>query len=539
MLKGFAAPYPLRSVAAPFPGRAAACNAGVAAAAGEVLVLLDDDMEVGPTFVASHRRHHPPGSRLCVLGPVPVRPDGQRQRAATYVGAKFAAHLARLAQTDHEFSVRDFYSGNASLRLEVMREIGGFDESFTAYGNEDVELALRLRAAGVTLRFDPEAVANQTYDKSLGALLRDTRAKGATTVRLARMHPEIFESLRLANPEDASRLWLTARPLLLRLARSAPRSADGVFALAALLERSGLWRQPLFYRAALDYAFWVGADAELDGTEDFPDLAELARRLRPQPRSVTAGALEERIALSAPARRLRFRLTTDIVDRYAGSRAIRLLDGGCGDGLLALMLARCHPDWTVIGLDLRDDLLAGARERARARLLGNVSFGEADLTQPLPASGFDVVLAVECLSEIPDDERALSNLAAALVPGGLLVVHVPERSWRAVLRSSPSTWRDQVRQGYSEPQLRKLLETAGVDVVEVRPTYRAVAAIAQEVRDRLKSSHLAVRVALFPAFAAAAWLEYRGVAFGRPKAFMAVAVRASAPGASTLITAGD
>jgi hypothetical protein len=73
----------------------------------------------------------------------------------------------------------------------------------------------------------------------------------------------------------------------------------------------------------------------------------------------------------------------------------------------------------------------------------------------------------------------------------------------------------------------------------VRPTYRAVAAVAQEVRDRLKSSHLAVRVALFPALAAAAWLEYRGVAFGCPKAFMAVAVRAPAPGASTLTTAGD
>lgn len=240
---------------------------------------------------------------------------------------------------------------------------------------------------------------------------------------------------------------------------------------------------------------------------------------------MAAGALEERIALSSPARRLRFRLARDVVRRYAGVRAIRLVDAGCGDGLLALTLAGWHPDWTVLGLDVRDELLDVARERARARRVGNVSFGRADLTNTLPASGVDVVLAIECLSEIADDEAAIRNLAAALAPGGLLVVHVPERSWRAVLPGSPSTWREQVRQGYSDAQLRSMLTAAGVDVVEVRPTYGAVAAAAQELRDRLKSSHLLVRTAVFPALAAAAWLEYRGLRLGRPRAFLAAAVR--------------
>jgi GT2 family glycosyltransferase len=280
MLRELRTSYPLRAVQAPSPGRAAACNAGVAAAAGDVLLLLDDDMEVTPGLVANHRRHHPPGSRVCVLGPVPVQARDHRRDAAAYVTAKFNAHLERLAEPDHEFSVRDFYTGNASLRLEIMREVGGFDESFTVYGNEDVELAVRLRRAGVTLRFDPDAVANQTYDKSLGALLRDTRAKGATTVRLARLHPEVFASLRLAQPEDASAPWLAARALLLRLARAAPPTVTGVFALARPLERAGLWRRPLFYRAVLDYAFWVGADAELGAAGDLPDLTELAKRLR-------------------------------------------------------------------------------------------------------------------------------------------------------------------------------------------------------------------------------------------------------------------
>jgi SAM-dependent methyltransferase len=183
----------------------------------------------------------------------------------------------------------------------------------------------------------------------------------------------------------------------------------------------------------------------------------------------------------------------------------------------------------VLGLDMREELLAVARARARARHLDNVSFVRADLTQTLPASGFDVVLAIECLSEIPDDEAALRNLTDALRPGGLVVVHVPERSWRAVLPGSPSTWREQVRQGYGARELRDLLTAAGLDVLEIRPTYRALAGAAQELRDRLKSSHVLVRAAVFPALAAAAWLEYRGVRIGPSKAFIAAARRPAAP----------
>ena len=52
-----------------------------------------------------------------------------------------------------------------------MRAVGGFSESFTVYGNEDIDLSLRLRAnrrrACATTR---EALARQEYDKDLAAL---------------------------------------------------------------------------------------------------------------------------------------------------------------------------------------------------------------------------------------------------------------------------------------------------------------------------------------------------------------------------------
>jgi trans-aconitate methyltransferase len=236
-----------------------------------------------------------------------------------------------------------------------------------------------------------------------------------------------------------------------------------------------------------------------------------------------AAALEERIALLAPSRRLRLALAEEAIAGFAGGHPIRMLDAGTGDGLLSMGLAARHPSWILVGVDLREDLLEVARRRARGRGLGNLTFRQADLTKPLPVSGFDVVMALECLGEIPDDRAALETMAGALVPGGLLVVQAPEENWKPVLKGSAPIWRDQVRQGYSAAALTRALRDAGLEGVEVAPTYRTTAALAQEVRDRIKGKRLALRAAAFPAMAAAVRLERWGLTGGRASALFATA----------------
>lgn len=235
--------------------------------------------------------------------------------------------------------------------------------------------------------------------------------------------------------------------------------------------------------------------------------------------------LEERIALMAPARRLRLKVADDALSEFAAGRPIRVLDAGCGDGLLSLALAKRHPAWAIVGVDLREDMLAGARERARGRSLGNVSFTAADLLQPLPVSDFDAVVALECLSEIPDDEAALRTMFATVKPGGMLLAQAPERDWRPVLPGSATTWREQVRQGYTREGLVAMLGRVGLASVGARGTYRSLAAAAQEVRDRIKAGPLLLRAAAFPLLATAVLLEHHGLTWGRPNAILAVGRR--------------
>lgn len=283
MLERVETPFALRVVRAERKGRAAARNAALARASGAVAILLDDDMEPSPELVARHLSHHERDELLCVLGAVPVRLERSSPLAARHVRDRFAAHMAALAQPAHRFVPRDFYSGNVSIPIALLREVGGFDDGFTPYGNEDVELAVRLGKAGAETRFDPEALAWQEYDKGLRGFAADTVDKGRTSVLLARRHPDAFAALRLAQPRDGSRPWLAARSLLLRLAQLAPPSLDAAIALAAALERLGFWRSRLFYRALLDYCFWAGADAALREDDADGDLAHLRADLHRGP----------------------------------------------------------------------------------------------------------------------------------------------------------------------------------------------------------------------------------------------------------------
>jgi SAM-dependent methyltransferase len=238
-----------------------------------------------------------------------------------------------------------------------------------------------------------------------------------------------------------------------------------------------------------------------------------------------AAILEERLALMAPSRRLRLGLAEDLTERYAGGRAIRVLDAGCGDGLLALALAKSHPQWAVTGMDINPGLLAAGRARAGSRSLANVEFARADLTAELPEGGFDVVLALECLTEIPDDRAALRTMAAALAPGGLLVAQVPSESWKPVLPGSAGTWRKEVRHGYSQTELGSALGEAGFEAIEIRPTFHGATMAAQEIRDKIKNSNLVIRALAFPLMAAAARLERSGLRLGDPNALLASARR--------------
>lgn len=129
------------------------------------------------------------------------------------------------------------------------------------------------------------------------------------------------------------------------------------------------------------------------------------------------------------------RLEQALILRLIGPVAgLRILDAGCGDGLLALELARRGA--SVTGIDASEQMIRAAHRRAQ-HSQEVVSFGTAAVEElPFAAGSFDVVLAVTVLCFVEDAVGAVRELARVLDPGGRLIVGELGRwsGWAAIRR---------------------------------------------------------------------------------------------------------
>nr|WP_314074546.1 glycosyltransferase [uncultured Roseococcus sp.] len=139
------------------------CNAAAAEARGDYIFLLNNDTEVMPgaldalldTF-ASHRQAGLVGARL-------LYPDGWLQEAGGIIWNDGSAwnYGNRDDPRKPQYSYlreADYISGAAiMIPTSLWRELGGFDEHYLPAYCEDSDLAFRLRAAGRTVLYQPEA----------------------------------------------------------------------------------------------------------------------------------------------------------------------------------------------------------------------------------------------------------------------------------------------------------------------------------------------------------------------------------------------
>ncbi|WP_373058058.1 class I SAM-dependent methyltransferase [Gemmatimonas sp.] len=98
---------------------------------------------------------------------------------------------------------------------------------------------------------------------------------------------------------------------------------------------------------------------------------------------------------------------------------MRVLDVGCGTGVLLKQLRERMPDARFLGVDAAPRMLAQARQRLGRRVPLVEGSGEA---LPLSDRSVDAVVCTSALHYMADAPRALSEMHRVLTPGGTLVL---------------------------------------------------------------------------------------------------------------------
>jgi glycosyltransferase involved in cell wall biosynthesis len=272
-------PYAFRLIRQENAGAAAARHAGILAARGELVLVIDDDMQIGRDFLEQHLRAHADGGSRVVLGRIHGDPDVSAMPLFERWHARLLDRKAEEIRSGKLVPRGNLlFTGNASFPRRDYLAVGGFDASLGQ--SEDIELGLRLEKAGATFHFCEAAWTMHGSDHTNIEKWRErARRYGTCDRRIAARHPEF----RHASPwRFAFDLHPLTRPFI-GAALLAPRGASAIagvaLRMAALLAWFGLERAAMAgtsFAYALEYFRGVreGAGSREQASRELADFAE-------------------------------------------------------------------------------------------------------------------------------------------------------------------------------------------------------------------------------------------------------------------------
>lgn len=215
-------------------GPAAARNLGARHAKGEILFFLDADVLVHSDTIANMERclrDHP--DVAAAFGSYDDAPDHPS------MVSRYRNLLHHYVHQHGNQEASTFWAGSGAVRRSVFEAVGGFDERYARPSIEDIELGVRLRAAGHRIVLRPEIQVTHLKRWTFAGTVRsDIRDRAIPWTRL------IFGQARIPadlNTSLASRLAAVAAWLVVgSLALWTLMPGAGWGALGALLALMGL-----------------------------------------------------------------------------------------------------------------------------------------------------------------------------------------------------------------------------------------------------------------------------------------------------------
>ena len=201
------------------PGRAR--NAGVALASGRYIIFIGDDTVPERQFLAEHARVHRDSGDDPLVACLGYTGWPGEERVTAFMdyindyGLQFGYRLIKDGET---VPFNFFYTSNISIDRQLLVE-HPFDTTFPSAAWEDIELAYRLDAKGLKIRYNGRAVTRHHHQMSVDSFARRQYTVGKSGAIFYSKHPELghflgvheLETRKLAGGRQLQRLRMQAR----------------------------------------------------------------------------------------------------------------------------------------------------------------------------------------------------------------------------------------------------------------------------------------------------------------------------------------
>jgi glycosyltransferase involved in cell wall biosynthesis len=190
MIATFTSGVPVVHASQPHRGLSAARNLGARTGRGRIVLFVDADFWATPALLARHHAHYLQGAHgIAVQGVTLIHPDSL---VTPFMKVKeVSPDLTRRRR--HNLSPYHVVGRNFSMLRADLQDAGGFDEGFTQYGWEDLDLALRMQARGLAIEYEPEAVGYHYHVEALEGVREKFRQAGGGAVYIWTKHGRSFQ----------------------------------------------------------------------------------------------------------------------------------------------------------------------------------------------------------------------------------------------------------------------------------------------------------------------------------------------------------